>query len=203
MDVPKHNAARSYQQSDGRTSCDVADIASSWSAGAEIDPSLAINEAHELDQKHGIETQTMLSDLYAGNTASNTTLPNPHNKRGPKTGANAPFDAADYDGDSNWQSYADDPPISNQGPMMGSTPAQGVFPTHGSGGRSLQPHTPHRHAVGRETRGGTVSGSTVSKSHGPHTPTLPKGGPVGPQAPMTNQMQSDLGPQVQTSGYSG
>ena len=121
MDVPKHNAARSYQASQGYTSDDVADCASEWSSGAQIDKDIIINEAKELDEKHGIVRDSLLVSATSGNTPSNTTLPNPHNKRGPSTSEQGAFDSANLDGNDLNQSYADDPPISGAmgGPFSG------------------------------------------------------------------------------------
>lgn len=142
MDVPKHNAARSYQSTDGRTSCDVADCATSWSVGAEMDPQISMNESEELDQKHGIVRESLLPSATSGNVGSNVTLPNPHNKRGPSTEKQGAFDSANLDGDDLNQSYADDPPISGAvgGPFAGgsSLASRPGSPIRTSGsGRSL------------------------------------------------------------------
>jgi hypothetical protein len=117
-DLPKAKDGIGYQSSDGRTACEIADIACSWSVGAEVDPNISMREAQELDEANMVPHNNSYSaSMYAGNGNVKNQLPSPANKRGPKTGANGPFDSATMDGNALNQSYKDDPPISQGGSM--------------------------------------------------------------------------------------
>ena len=129
-DLPKvkDGMVPGYQGADGRTSCQVAETASSWSVGADADPSIIINESKELADAAGVQWEcSYANSMYAGNSNVKNQLKSPANKRGPKTGANGPFDSANMTGAELNQSYLDDPPIGagSMGQQVAGTPAPG------------------------------------------------------------------------------
>jgi hypothetical protein len=90
----------SYTAADNRISWEVVEDAQDWQVGAAASFAMINHEDAELRElKYDV-------------------LPSPHNKRGPKSGKNSPFDAceAGWDGRALWQSYADDPPIGDSLP---------------------------------------------------------------------------------------
>lgn len=127
-DLPKSKPGPGYSAADGRTSCDIGDTATSWSVAADADPNIIVHESFELANDANVPTEVSYSaSMYSGNANVKKQLDSPANKRGPKTGANGPFDSANMTGAELNQSYKDDPPIGkgSMGQQTPGTPAPG------------------------------------------------------------------------------
>ena len=139
-DLPKSKDGPGYQAADGRTAYEVGGVASSWSVGACALPDIIEHEGCELSEAANVPCESTYSaSMYAGNANVKKQLDSPANKRGPKTGANGPFDSANMTGAELNQSYLDDPPISGGGSMgMQTAGAPGSTPGRTNGNSSGQ-----------------------------------------------------------------
>lgn len=127
-DLPKSKQGPGYEAADGRTAYEVGAVATSWSVGAVSSPEIINHEGCELSEGANVPCESSYSaSMYSGNANVKKQLDSPANKRGPKTGANGPFDSASMTGAELNQSYKDDPPIGkgSMGQQVAGTPAPG------------------------------------------------------------------------------
>lgn len=105
-DILKHKDDQGFAGADPQD--DFWTRATSWSVGANVPCSVIKNEADEQARNAQVPVEDNFPAISSGGGAREL-LGNPHNKRGPKSGPNAPFDAAGAD--DLQASYKQDPPI--------------------------------------------------------------------------------------------
>lgn len=144
MDIKKKRQVPGGQGASAAERCNIVDRAGSWQYGAAASNEDIEAEKREQSLKFGVPYEDNFPDPAANNSDGGAALPNPHN-------------------------FSNNPGFISTGQMMqearpetGGTATIRTSGAPSSTGRSVRQDGPNRAKGGRESTGGSVSGSTVT-----------------------------------------